>query len=63
MKNAKIEKKKIGDVEPFTYIEYEIMLINRHHKKPNDVKALNGAAHKKAQKDDKVKKKNEALLE
>jgi len=39
MKKAKIEKRKIGEGAPFEYIEYEIMLINRHLQKPFDVKS------------------------
>jgi len=30
MKKAKIEKKKVGEDEPFADIEYEIMMINKH---------------------------------
>ena len=45
MRNAKIEKKNISDSDPFTNIEYEIMLINKHYKKPNDVKVLNEKAY------------------
>jgi hypothetical protein len=30
MKKAKIEKKKVGEEEQFTEIEYELMLISKH---------------------------------
>ena len=37
MKKAKI-KEKVNQNEPFNDIEYEIMLINRHFQKPEDIR-------------------------
>lgn len=56
MKKGKFKIKSIGEEEPFTNIEYEIMLIKRHNKKPDDVKALNQSAYLKSRTDKNVAK-------
>ena len=38
MKKAKIEKKKVGENEPYTQVDYEMMLIKKHIMKSNEVR-------------------------
>ena len=57
--NKDIFKKKAEPQVPdFTNIDYELMLINRHKSKPDDVKALYQAAYIQAQNDESIRQAN-----